>query len=104
MASTIYEEVIDELVQHHVRVGETEYGRIANPGFVVVVGPEGKARVSHMTPAPDLLDPDRISDDELAAERHRMVDAYAATLTAAGWRVDRRGPRSRHPYLLVGHG
>jgi hypothetical protein len=55
-----------------------------------------------MTPSPDLLDPDRASDDDLAAERHRMVDAYASTLTEAGWRVERRGPRSRHPYLLAG--
>ena len=102
MASTIYEEVVDLLTQHHIRVGKTEYGRIANPGFVVAGGPEGKARVSHMTLAPDLLDPDRTSDDDLAAERHRMVDTYAATLTAAGWRVERRGPRSRYPYLLAG--
>jgi len=102
MGSTIYEAAVDELSQHHTRVGKTEYGRIANPGFVVTGGPEGKARISHMTLAPDLLDPDRTSDDDLAAERHRMVDAYAATLAAAGWRVERRGPRSRYPYLLAG--
>lgn len=102
MASTIYEEAVDELARQHARVGKTEYGRIANPGFVVCAGPDGTARVSHMTLAPDLLDPDRTSDDALAAERHRMVDAYAATLTAAGWRVERRGPRSRYPYLLAG--
>jgi hypothetical protein len=102
-APTIYEEVVDELVQHHARVGHTEYGATVTPGFVVCAGPEGKARVSHMTPSPDLLDPARTSDDDLAAERHRMVDAYAATLAGAGWRVVRRGPRSRYPYLLVGH-
>jgi hypothetical protein len=102
MTGTIYEEAVTKLAEHHARVGKTEYGRIATPGFVVSGGPEGKARISHMTPSPDLLDPDRISDDDLAAERHRMVDAYAATLTAAGWRVERRGPRSRYPYLLAG--
>lgn len=102
MTSTIYEEAVEELVQHHARVGQTEYGGTVTPGFVVSGGPEGKARISHMTPSPDLLDPDRTSDDDLAAERHRMVDAYAATLTAAGWRVEQRGPRSRHPYLLAG--
>jgi hypothetical protein len=102
MDSTIYEEAVAELSQRHARVGQNEYGGTVTPGFVVCAGAEGKARVSHMTPSPDLLDPDRISDDDLAAERHRMVDAYAATLTAAGWRVDRRGPRSRYPYLLAG--
>lgn len=102
MTSTIYESAVTELAQHYARVGKNEYGASVTPGFVVCAGPEGMARVSHVTPSPDLLDPDRASDDDLAAERHRMVDAYAATLTAAGWRVERRGPRSRYPYLLAG--
>lgn len=102
MSTAINEEAVAQLAQHHVRVGKNEYGASVTPGFVVCAGPEGRARVSHMTPSPDLLDPDRTSDDDLAAERHRMVDAYAATLTAAGWRVERRGPRSRYPYLLAG--
>lgn len=84
------------------RVTCNEYGRPVTSGFTVVAGTDGRARISHTTPAPDLLDPDRPSDDDMATERHRMVDAYAATLAAAGWRVDRRGPRSRYPYLLAG--
>lgn len=102
MDTTVYEAAVERLIQHHTRVGKGEYGSTVTPGFVVCAGPEGKARVSHMTPSPDLLDPDRTSDDDLAVERHRMVDAYAATLIAAGWRVERRGPRSRYPYLLAG--
>ncbi|MCM8552303.1 hypothetical protein [Streptomyces sp. STCH 565 A] len=100
---TIYEEVVTELAQRHERVGKNEYGSSVTPGFTVCAGPDGKARVSYTTPQPDLLDPERVSDDELAAQRHQMVDAYAVTLEAAGWRVERRGPRSRYPYLLVGH-
>ncbi|MET7687989.1 hypothetical protein ABZT06_08410 [Streptomyces sp. NPDC005483] len=102
METTVYEAAVDQLAQEHARVGKTEHGSTVTPGFVVCAGPDGKARISHMTPSPDLLDPDRTSDDDLAAERHRMVDAYAATLIAAGWRVERRGPRSRYPYLLAG--
>ncbi|MFD5910187.1 hypothetical protein ACFWHL_15870 [Streptomyces massasporeus] len=102
MTITIYEAAVAQLAEHHARVGKNEYGASVTPGFVVCAGAEGRARVSHVTPSPDLLDPDRISDDDLAAERHRMVDAYAATLTAAGWRVEQRGPRSRYPYLLAG--
>lgn len=100
--STIREDVVALLARHHQRVGKNGYGASVTPGFSVVPGRDGRARVSHMTPSPDLLDPNRASDDDLAAERHRMVDAYAATLTEAGWRVERRGPHSRHPYLLVG--
>jgi hypothetical protein len=77
------------------------YGSYIVAGFAVADGISSKVRVTHATPNPDLLDPDRPSDDELADARHRMVDAYAATLTAAGWRVDRRNPHSRHPYLLA---
>ncbi|MFE7727407.1 hypothetical protein ACFU5D_16630 [Streptomyces anthocyanicus] len=100
---TILDEVVNVLARSHERVGKNEYGSSIKPGFTVCTGPDGKARVSHTTPQPDLLNPDRVSDDELAAQRHQMVDAYAATLEAAGWRVERRGPRSRYPYLLAGH-
>ncbi|MGW2113782.1 hypothetical protein [Streptomyces zhihengii] len=100
--STIYEDVVVLLAQHHQRVGKNGYGASVTPGFSVCHGRDGRARITHMCPSPDLLDPDRTSDNDLAAERHRMVDAYAATLTEAGWQVERHGPRSRHPYLLAG--
>ena len=100
--TTICEEAVVLLAQHHQRVGKGESGASVTPGFSVCHSRDGRARISHMCPSPDLLDLDRTSDDDLAAERHRMVDAYATTLTEAGWRVERRGPRSRHPYLLAG--
>jgi hypothetical protein len=77
------------------------YGKCTKAGYVVTEGSEGRARVTHQIPDPDLFDVDRPSDDSLAAERHRMVDEYADVLTAAGWIVEKRGPRSRKPYLLV---
>jgi hypothetical protein len=76
-------------------------GRCIRAGYVVSEGSEGRVRVAHRIPEPDLLDDDRPSDDEMAAERHRMVDEYATTLTAAGWAVEKRGPHSRNPYLLA---
>ena len=93
---------VRDLTPHQRPVIRNEYGRTVVAGFSVVAGRGGAARVSHTTPAPDLTDPDRPSDDELAEARHRMVAAYAETLAAAGWaRVERRGTSSRYPYLLA---
>jgi len=86
----------------HREVTRNEYGRTIVAGFSVTEGLEGSARVSHATPEPDLLDPERPSDDEVAQARHRMVSAYARALTEAGWTVvQRTGPHSRNPYLLA---
>lgn len=101
--SNVISEAVRLLSVHHRPVTCNEYGRPVVAGFSVVSGRDGAARISHTTPPPDLTDPERPSDDELAAARHRMVNAYAATLTTAGWaRVDLRGTRSRYPYLLAG--
>jgi hypothetical protein len=89
------------LTASHRPETRNEYGRTIIGGFSVTTGPGGTVRVSHATVEPDLLDPDRPSDDELADARHRMVNAYATTLEAAGWRVERRWPHSRKPYLLA---
>ena len=89
------------LTDRHRPETRNEYGRTIIGGFSVTEGPDGTVRVSHATAEPDLLDPDRPSDDDLAAARYRMVNAYAATLEAAGWTVERRGPHSRKPYLLA---
>jgi hypothetical protein len=89
------------LINSHRPETRNEYGRTIVGGFSVTEGPDGTIRVSHATGEPDLLDPDRPTDDELADARHRMVNAYAATLEAAGWTVERRGPSSRRPYLLA---
>lgn len=88
----------------HAPAGYNEYGSCVVPGYRIVEGPDDKARVSHQMPEPDLSDPDRPSSDDMAAERHRQVDAYAADLTGAGWTIERRGPFSRHPYFLATKG
>jgi hypothetical protein len=105
MASSTYSETVDQAARilftvHKVSVSD-QYGKCTAPGYVVDEMAGGQVRVSHQMPEPDLLDDDRMSDDEMAAERHRMVDAYAQTLEAAGYTVQRRGPRSRKPYLLA---
>lgn len=102
-----YSEIVDQAARvlftaHKVSVSD-RYGKCTAPGYVVDEGCEGAVRVSHRMPELDLLDDDRMSDDEMAAERHRMVNAYAATLENAGWTVERRGPRSRKPFLLATH-
>lgn len=76
-------------------------GKCIKSGYVVAESNGDTVRVAHRMPEPDLLDDDRMSDDEMAAERHRMVDAYAATLEAAGYTVERKGPHSRKPYVLA---
>nr|WTC12531.1 hypothetical protein OHA15_33835 [Streptomyces anthocyanicus] len=86
--------------KHGVSVDDN-YGKCVGSGYVVEEARDGMVRVSHRMPEQDLLDDDRMSDDEMAAERHQMVDDYAKTLEAAGWEVERRGPRSRKPYLLA---
>ena len=105
MPRFVYSEAVDQtarvlFAKHKVSVDD-RYGKCIAPGYVVDERRDGGVRVSHRMPEPDLLDDDRMSDDEMAAERHQMVAAYAATLSAAGWTVERRGPRSRKPYLLA---
>jgi len=100
-SNSIVEEAVQILTPAHREVTCNEYGRTVVGGFSVVAGLGERARVSHATAQPDLLDPDRPSDDEMAAARHRMVDAYATTLEAAGWVVEKRAPHSRNPYLLA---
>jgi hypothetical protein len=89
------------LFARHTSAGHNQYGACNVAGYRLDDGPDGKVRVSHRAPEPDLLDPDRPSSDDLAAEQHQQMDAYAATLTEAGWAVERCGPRSRRPWLLA---
>lgn len=105
MSRFIYSETLDRaarvlFAKHKVSVSD-QYGKCIAPGYTVGESTDSEVRVSHRMPEPDLLDDDRMSDDDMAAERHEMVAAYAETLEAAGWTVARRGPRSRKPYLLA---
>lgn len=85
----------------HPPAAYNEYAACEDSGYRVDEGRDGMARVSHVVPNVDLMDPNRPSDDELAEERQAMVSEYGETLEAAGWSVIRRGPRSRKPYLLA---
>lgn len=105
MPRFVYSPVVDEaarvLFAKHAPANMNRYGACETAGYQADLGRDGKVRVSHVMPNPDLMDDDRPADDEQAAERHRMVNAYAATLEAAGYAVERRDPRSRKPYLLA---
>lgn len=100
-----FSQIVDDasrvLFAKHRPATPDQYGKCLVAGYTVTEGADGKIRVSHWTPEPDLMDDDRPSDDELADARHRMVDAYAKTLEVEGWTVQRRGPQSRKPYLLA---
>jgi hypothetical protein len=85
----------------HAPATSNEYGACDAPGYKVGKGIDGMVRIHHRMPEADLLDENRASDDEMADERHRMVEAYASALEKAGWTVLRRGLRSRTPYLLA---
>ncbi|GAA3808028.1 hypothetical protein ACFQ0G_53665 [Streptomyces chiangmaiensis] len=89
------------LFDSHRPASYNQYGACDAAGYRVDEGRDGMARVSHVVPNADLMDPNRPSDDALAEERQRMVWEYADTLEASGWTVIRRGPRSRKPYLLA---
>lgn len=99
--SPLSEDAIRTLAASHREQTKNEYGRPIVGGFCVTDGLGDTARVSHTTVEPDLLDPDRPTDDELADSRHRMVTAYAEALERAGWTVVRRRMDSRRPYLLA---
>ncbi|MFD7109146.1 hypothetical protein ACFWAF_03015 [Streptomyces microflavus] len=105
MPRFVYSEAVDQaarvlFAKHKVSVDD-RYGKCISPGYVVDESRDGGVRVSHRMPEPDLLDDDRMSSDEMAEERHGMVELYAKSLESAGWSVTRRGPRSRNPYLLA---
>jgi hypothetical protein len=89
------------LIAPHAPARYNEYGSVVAPGFRADEGPDGKVRVDHRMPEADLSDPNRPSSDDMAAERNRQVDAYATTLAAAGWTVERGRPYDRRPWLLA---
>jgi len=103
LSNPMVEDAVQALTDSHRPVIYNEYGSPIVAGFRVTEGSDGNARITHTTPQPDLMDPERPSDDELAAARHRMVNAYADTLERYGWTVQRQGPTSRNPYLLAAH-
>lgn len=102
MSTPMVEDAVQALTDRHRAVICNDYGSYIVAGFRVTDAGES-ARITHATPQPDLMDPERPSDDELTAARHRMVNAYADTLEAYGWAVTRQGPHSRNPYLLASH-
>lgn len=107
MSRFVFSRAVDDaarvLFAKHRPATPDQYGKCLVAGYEVSKGTGDRIRVSHQTPEPDLLDDDRPSDGDLAAARHRMVDAYAITLEAAGWTVERRGSHSRKPFLLASH-
>jgi hypothetical protein len=99
MTTSTREQIIEALGCSHTRVGGS--GTNTTPGFVVCTTRDGRVQVSHMPPLPNPPGSDQSDDREWVAECRRMVDAYAVTIDAAGFQVERRGPRSRFPHLLV---
>ncbi|WP_030247962.1 hypothetical protein [Streptomyces sp. NRRL S-455] len=99
--SEITDPAVRVLFAKHDPADSDQYGKCTAAGYFAEESADDEVRVSHRMPEPDLLDDDRMSSDEMAAERHRMVDAYATTLEAAGWTVERKGLHAQKPYLLA---
>src|SRR5690606_42165048 len=82
------------LFARHNPAGRDRYGACTSPGYEVDTSRRVNwIRVQHLLPPVDLLDDDRPSDDERAAECPQAVDAYAATLREVGWDGDVSGTR-----------
>ncbi|WP_333745800.1 hypothetical protein [Streptomyces sp. IBSBF 2950] len=87
---TVVESAAAALAVEHQAVTLNQYGRCTTAGYRVAEGLDGRARVNHQMPPVDLLDPDRQSSAERWEEQRRAVDAYARTLEAVGWVVERK--------------
>jgi hypothetical protein len=98
--ATAVSDAASVLSARHREVTRNEYGRIIVAGFSVTDGPAGSARVSHATPEPDLLDPERPSDDELAAARRPPPDGQRLRHHALGRRLDCAAARAVLPEPL----
>jgi hypothetical protein len=84
----------------HVPAGYNEYGSVVTPGYKVEASNRpGTVRVEHVLPESDLSDPNRMSGAERYEARHAARDAYAATLEAAGWVVEKRMVLGIRPIL-----
>lgn len=78
------------LARVHQAAAYNEYGSCVAPGFRVVLGSRGQARVHHELPPIDLTDPNALSSSERRVEQRARVGEYATTLRADGFDVVRR--------------
>lgn len=78
------------LATAHTAAVRNDYGACTVPGYAVAESTHGLARVHHQLPNLNLLDPNRLSGQERWAQCRARVNAYAATLEAAGWTVEHK--------------
>lgn len=78
------------LATAHTPAAVNSYGACARPGYSVNPGPGGRARIHHRFPNLNILDPNRLPQAQRWTEARARADAYAVTLEAAGWTVERR--------------
>ena len=86
----------------HEPAGYNEYGSVVTPGYKVEACSRPEAvRIEHKLPESDLSDPNRMGSDEKHLARLEMRDAYAKTLSDAGWTVESRTVRGNRPILFA---
>jgi len=78
------------LAPAHTAAVRNAYGSCTAAGYAVTAGTDGRARVHHRFPNLNVLDPARMSNAQRWTEARRQANAYAATLEAAGWTVERK--------------
>lgn len=89
------------LADHFPPAVVDEYGKVVEPGFGTSEASLGKVRIQHLMPEPSLLDDNRMSSNEMADVRHRMVDSYARFLCSLGWHARKTLEHSSYPRLVV---
>jgi hypothetical protein len=78
------------LAPSHTPATINAYGACTRAGYAVNPGPDGRARIHHRFPNLNVLDPNRLPQEQRWTIARREANAYAATLEAAGWTVERK--------------
>ncbi|MHB9861918.1 hypothetical protein [Streptomyces sp. YIM S03343] len=74
----------------HTAATVNDYGACTAAGYSANPGPDGRARIHRRFPNLNILDPNRVSQEQRWAQARTYARKYAATLEAAGWTVEHR--------------
>jgi hypothetical protein len=78
------------LAPDHTAATINAYGACSRAGYAVNPVADGRARIHHRFPTLNVLDPNRLSQDQRWTVARRKANAYALTLETAGWTVEHK--------------